>query len=221
MALRVRGSGDFVVGSLTAVLVAGLVYVGVLLLTDAQAPTDVVLVEGAIRIAEAQKDAAVEPVKRKKIEEQEPPKKLPKTFSSKAQPKEVMPVMQLNAPQFSADMHPGMKGGISMPSGLGDLGGIGFSMDEVDEVPRVVRSVPPEYPYSAKRNNVEGKVVVRMLVTSEGTPANLTIQSASPEGVFETAALAAAKRWKFQPGQYNGRAVDTWVLLPFNFELKR
>jgi protein TonB len=94
-------------------------------------------------------------------------------------------------------------------------------MDEVDEVPQVLRSIPPEYPYGAKRNRVEGEVVVRMLVTSKGVPTNLSIESATPANVFEKAALSAAKRWKFRPGRYKGQAVDTWVLLPFNFELTR
>ncbi len=217
MIRRAKGSGDFVAASMAAVMMAGLIYVGVLLLNDAQQPGDFTVVEGAIRIAQPRRDKPVEPLKRKEITETKPPKTLPKTFSSKARPKNVKPLMNLSTPNFSADMHPGLKGGIAMPSG--DLGGIGFNMDEVDEVPQVLRSVPPEYPYGAKRNRIEGSVVVRMLVTSQGLPTNLSIHSANPSGVFEKAALGAAKRWKFRPGHYQGQAVDTWVLLPFNFEL--
>lgn len=58
-----------------------------------------------------------------------------------------------------------------------------------------------------------------MLVNKEGLPKNLSIHSATPAGVFDEAALKAAKRWRFQPGKYKGQAVDTWVLLPFVFEL--
>jgi protein TonB len=219
MIQRAKASGDFVAASMAAVMVAGLIYVGVLLLNDSQQKGDFTEVEGAIRIAQAQKDKPVEPLKRKKLKETEPPKTLPKTFSSKAKPKSVKPRMNIATPSFSADMHPGLKGGIAMP--VGDLGGIGFNMDEVDEVPQVLRSIPPEYPYGAKRNRVEGEVVVRMLVTSKGVPTNLSIESATPANVFEKAALSAAKRWKFRPGRYKGQAVDTWVLLPFNFELTR
>lgn len=216
---RAKGSGDFVAASMVAVMIAGLIYVGMLLLNDAEQTGDFSIVEGAIRIAQPRRDKPVEPLQRKELKEAKPPERLPKTFSARSKPKNVKPMMRISTPQFSADMHPGLKGGIAMP--VGDLGGIGFNMDEVDEVPQVLRSVPPEYPYGAKRNHMEGEVVVRMLVTNQGLPTTLSIHSATPSGVFEKAALNAAKRWKFRPGHYKGQAVDTWVLLPFNFELTR
>lgn len=214
---KAKGSGDFVAAGTAAVMVAGLIYIGVLLLNSAEQPGDFTMVEGAIRIAQAHRDDPAEQPERKKLEETRPPRELPKTFTSANRPQNMKPLMNISAPNFSADMHPGLGGGIAMPAG--DLGGMGFNMDEVDEPPQVLRSVPPEYPYGAKRNHVEGEVVVRMLVTTLGEPTNLSIHSASPKGVFEKAALGAAKRWKFRPGQYKGQAVDTWVLLPFNFEL--
>lgn len=219
MLRRVKESSDFIAASMAAVMIAGLIYVGVLLLNTADHPDNCTMVEGAIRIAQAQEDKPVEDLQRKELKETKPPKELPKTFSSKSKPQKIKPLMNISVPSFSPDMHPGMKGGIAMP--IGDLGGIGFNMDEVDEIPQALRSVPPEYPYGAKRNRVEGEVVVRMLVTRQGIPTNLSIESANPSGVFEKAALSAAKRWKFRPGHYKGQAVDTWVLLPFNFELTR
>jgi len=219
MLRRARGSGDFVVASMAAVMIAGLIYIGVLLLNNADMSDDTVIVEGAIRLAQPVKDKAVEPLKRKKLKETEPPKQLPKTFSNKSKPKAHKPMTSVSMPSFTPSMLPGLGGDISIPNT--DLGGIGFSMDEVDEVPQILRSVPPEYPYGAKRNHVEGEVVVRMLVTSQGVPTNLTVNSATPSGVFDKAALNAAKRWKFRPGKYRGQSVDTWVLLPFKFELTR
>lgn len=217
MIRRAQGSGEFVLASMIAVMVAGLIYIGVLMLNEATPTDDFTVVEGAIRIAQPEKEKEIEPLEQKKLKEPEPPKELPKTFSSKAKPKNVKPMMSISTPSFSADMHPGLKGEIAMP--VGDLGGIGFNMDEVDEVPQVLRNVPPEYPYGAKRNRIEGEVVVRMLVTSDGKPTNISIHSATPSGVFEKAALNAAKRWRFRAGRYKGQAVDTWVLLPFNFKL--
>lgn len=214
-----RTSGDFVTASILAVMIAGGIYIGIILLNVAETTSQTQQVEGSIRLAQTPKETPIEPLKRKKLQETKPPQKLPKTFSSKAKSKPVKPILNMHVPNFSANMHPGLKGGIAMPDG--NLGGIGFTMDEVDDAPQVLRSIPPEYPYGAKRNRIVGKVVVRMLVTYEGLPTNLSIHSAIPSGVFDTAALSAAKRWKFRPGQYKGKAVDTWVLLPFNFELAR
>lgn len=219
MLRRTRETGDFVVGSLIAVMVAGLIYVGVLLLNQAEKPDDVTFVEGAVRLSQPEKAQSIEPVKQKLQQETKPPEQLPKTFSSKARPKSVKPQMNLAAPSLSADIHPSMQGGISMPAM--DLGGMGFNMDEVDEVPQILRSVSPEYPYRAKQHHIEGEVVVRMLVTADGTPTHLTIHSATTPGMFDKPALNAAKRWRFRPGRYKGKAVDTWVLLPFNFKVKQ
>lgn len=214
---RGRSTGEFAAACVGAVLVAGLIYVGVLLLNDAPLPDGVEVVEGAIRLATDQRDKAEPELQRKKLDETKPPEQLRKVFSTRTKNRPAKPILSMSTPRFSADMHPGVKGGIALPSG--DFGGIGFSLDEVDDIPQAIRSIPPEYPYVAKRNRVEGKVVVRMLVTSKGLPENLSIHSATPEGVFDKAALRAAKRWRFQPGKYKGQAVDTWVLLPFVFEL--
>ncbi len=217
MSPRIRRSGEYAAASLGAVMIAGLIYVGVLLLNDAPTPKEMELVEGAIRLAQPEREKPIKELERKKLKETKPPKRLPKTFSSKSAQKPAKPIMSVQTPSFSADMHPGLTGDISIPSG--DFGGIGFNMDEVDDIPQVLRSVPPEYPYVAKRNRIEGEVVIRMLVTAKGTPTNLTIHSSKPSGIFDKVALNAAKRWRFKPGKYKGQPVDTWVLLPFNFEL--
>ncbi|MFW5498805.1 MULTISPECIES: energy transducer TonB [unclassified Maridesulfovibrio] len=220
MLRHTRGTGDFVAACLGSVMIAGLIYIGVVLLNTAEKPSVNPVVDGAIRIAQAQKDDPVEPLERKKLEDPKPPKQLHKTFASKTnRPKNIKPRMDINTPNFKADMHPGLKGGISIPRMK--LGGVGFEIDEVDEVPQIIRNYPPEYPYGAKRKRIEGDVVVRMLVNSKGNPVNLSIYSASPSGIFEQAALKAAKRWRFRPGKYHGEDVDTWVLLPFKFELTR
>jgi len=219
MLQRAKRSGEFVAAWICAVMIAGAIYVGVLLLNEAPVPEGMHVIEGAIRLSQPEREKPVKELDRKKPKDTEPPKELPKTFSTKAKNKPVKPMMSISTPSFSADTLPGLKGDIAIPSA--DFGGIGFNMDEVDDIPQVLRQVPPQYPYSAKRNRVEGQVVIRMLVTAKGTPEHLSIHSASPPGVFDKAALNAAKRWRFRPGQYKGQAVDTWVLLPFNFELTR
>lgn len=220
MLRKAKGTGDFVTASLCSVMIAGLIYIGVVLLNTAEKPAIDPVIEGAIRIAQPQEDDPVKPLEHKKLKNPEPPKKIHKTFSSRANhQKKIKPEMEISTPDFSADMHPGLKGGISIPQM--ELGGIGFEMDEVDEMPQAMRSFPPKYPYGAKRKHVEGKVVVRMLVNSKGSPVNLSIHSSTPAGVFDQAALNAAERWRFRPGKYKGQDVDTWVLLPFNFELTR
>lgn len=213
---RHRGAGEFAASCLLAVLVAGLLYVGVLLLNAAPLPETMEAVEGAIRLARPETRAEPE-LQRRKIEETKPPEVLPKTFSTRSEKRPAKPLMNMKVPAFSADLHPGLGDGIALPSG--NFGDVGFSLDEVDDIPQAVRSISPEYPYVAKRNRVEGRVVVRMLVNTEGRAQDLSVYSSTPAGVFDKAALNAARRWRFKPGRYRGEAVDTWVLLPFVFEL--
>ncbi|MFO7596769.1 MAG: TonB family protein [Desulfocurvibacter africanus] len=213
----VRSSGEYALAALAALAVSGLLCIGILSLTDFQQTQRFERVEGGVRLNLREPEPHEEQEERRRPEEIKPPEPLPKAFSARKTPQEVKPAMDLRLPNFSAEMHPSLANGLALPAGA--LGGIGFNMDEVDEIPQALRSVPPEYPYGAKRNLIEGKVVVRMLVTSEGIPTNLSVHSTEPAGIFDKAALAAARNWRFKPGRYSGKDVDTWVLLPFNFEL--
>ncbi|MGE4505139.1 MAG: energy transducer TonB [Desulfovibrionaceae bacterium] len=208
--------GSYASSALLAVFAAGLLYVGLVLLTDVRRPEPPPLVEGAIRLAQPEPDSRPEETPDRLPPEPEPPAEQPRAFAAPgaAAPR---PELDLHLPAFDVASHPALSGGLALPeaSGLG----AGFRLDEVDEVPRPVASVPPKYPYNARRERIEGRVVVRMLVTASGEPASLSVASAEPEGVFEEAALEAARRWRFRPGRYSGQDVDTWVLLPFDFKL--
>jgi len=47
------------------------------------------------------------------------------------------------------------------------------------------------------------------------------VVSSKPEGVFDTAALDAARHWHFNPGRNaEGQAVATHVIVPVTFEPK-
>lgn len=63
------------------------------------------------------------------------------------------------------------------------------------------------YPSEARAAGVEGRVVVRYDITSEGRVVNAAVVSAAPSGVFEDAALAAVRSWQFRPAVARGEAV--------------
>lgn len=214
--IRRHASAGYAFSFLIACAVAGLLYLGVVLLTNTTAPPPAPIFEGAIRLAG---EAAREPATRQEqqsLEQPEAPPESPKVFA--ASPQAVpRPDISLDIPAFDLGSRLTVSGGMAVPPSVG--GSPGFLMEEVDEQPRVVSRVSPKYPYGARKKHIEGRVVVRMLVTSEGRPMDLSIQEANPPGVFENASLEAARRWRFKPGRYEGRNVDTWVLLPFNFSL--
>lgn len=85
--------------------------------------------------------------------------------------------------------------------------------------PSVLRAVKPDYPVEAKSRKLQGKVMVKMVVDCSGSPKACQVYSAQPQGYFEDSAIKAAYKMRFKPGQINGRAVQTLVVIPFLFEL--
>ena len=95
-----------------------------------------------------------------------------------------------------------------------------FTLGQLDTPPAVIRQVRPEYPPEAQRHGIEGRVTVRLIVDTDGNPAQCAVQGAQPAGVFEKSALKAAGAMRFTPGRSKGRAVRTLVLLPFDYRLR-
>ena len=62
----------------------------------------------------------------------------------------------------------------------------------------------PVYPAAAKADGIEGDVVVRYDVSVDGRVVNARVDSAEPEGIFEEAALAAVRSWRYNAPVVNG-----------------
>ncbi len=90
----------------------------------------------------------------------------------------------------------------------------------VDAPPTPLVNPPPRYPPSARANSVEGQVVVRLLVGVGGGVEAAEVERATPAGVFDTAALAAVRRWRFQPATYEGKPVRAWARQTLTFRLR-
>lgn len=77
-----------------------------------------------------------------------------------------------------------------------------------------------EYPATAIENGVQGRVLVKFVVTPKGNVANTeVIESVSPE--LDAEALRVVnllKGWK--PGEYDGKKVFVWYTLPISFNLQ-
>jgi protein TonB len=98
-----------------------------------------------------------------------------------------------------------------------------FNMSEVDQPPRTLRAFPPQYPYLAKRDNIEGKIVLKFVVDVDGTAKEPEVVRAEPPEVmdiFKEAALKAVERYKFKPAVKNGKDVLCIVNLPISFTLE-
>jgi TonB family protein len=81
------------------------------------------------------------------------------------------------------------------------------------------RNVSPEYPTLARERGTSGWVDVEFTVRSDGTVSDITVAGAEPAGVFEQAALSALRKWRYQPMQRNGQAVDQRAKLRIRFAI--
>ncbi len=79
----------------------------------------------------------------------------------------------------------------------------------------LVRRVQPNYPPLARQARIQGTVVLRAVISKDGSIENLTLVSGHP--MLAPAAIDAVKQWKYKPYLLNGEPVevDTEVLVNF------
>ena len=79
----------------------------------------------------------------------------------------------------------------------------------------------PPYPLAARRQGVEGRVVLRAQVLEDGRCAEVRIVRSSGHALLDDSALATVRRWRFVPATRAGKAVGSWVEVPIHFQLQR
>ena len=103
---------------------------------------------------------------------------------------------------------------------LGDVQASVMTADAVDQKPKPLNRVQPDLPRRVVAKQQDGKVLVKALVDTEGAVQRAKIVRSEPEGVYDEFVLEAVKRWRFKPASYEGKAVKTWIEVPFEFSLQ-
>ncbi|WP_440111473.1 energy transducer TonB [Acidovorax sp. BL-A-41-H1] len=78
----------------------------------------------------------------------------------------------------------------------------------------------PAYPAISKRMGEQGKVVLRVLIGTDGLPQKVEISQSSGFDRLDRQAQEAVMRWRFVPGKRNGIPEAMWNLVPVNFVLE-
>lgn len=97
-----------------------------------------------------------------------------------------------------------------------------LTADEVDQRATPVRTFQPRYPFEAQQKGLEGRVTVKFVVDSTGTPQEPEIVNVEPkevEGVFDSAALECIKKFKYRPAVQGGKPVDSIAGILFTFSV--
>jgi periplasmic protein TonB len=78
----------------------------------------------------------------------------------------------------------------------------------------------PVYPALARMRGLEGQVLLRVVVDRDGhVEEAVTVVRSTPP--FDTAAIDAVRRWRFEPGRdEGGRQVRVLLEVPIRFQLR-
>jgi len=87
-----------------------------------------------------------------------------------------------------------------------------------EEAPVAIQNPAPVYPEMARAAEVEGTVVLLVLVNKEGRVAKAQVVSGHP--MLDEAALAAVRNWVFRPAMQQHRPVTVWVRQAIRFSLR-
>ena len=90
-------------------------------------------------------------------------------------------------------------------------------IEELDTPPRIATVVKPGYPPLELRARIGGTVVLRVLVSEKGLPAEVAVVRSARAGL-DQAAVTAVKKWTFTPGTRDGVPVKSWLTVPIPFE---
>ncbi len=138
------------------------------------------------------------------------------------------------APKVSDSRGPGVGGGVGSGtgtglgkgdgSGIGDgsgggMGGGPYRPGSGVNAPRLLREVKASYTEDARRANLEGEVVLEIVVRRDGSVGDVKLVDGLPSGLNERA-IAAVRQWRFAPATRHGQPVDVIVEVAVEFKLR-
>ena len=78
----------------------------------------------------------------------------------------------------------------------------------------------PRYPAAARRAGEQGTVMLRVLVSRDGTAARVELDKSSGSPHLDVAARETVKAWRFTPARRSGEAIESWMVVPVVFRLE-
>lgn len=181
---------------------------------------------------------AVEPAPKPPEPPPQKPEPLPPivapVVSIAANAKNIPGVISEPAPVQSESRGPGGGGGVGSGDGTGlgsgdgsgigpgSGGGIGggpYRPGSGITPPTILREVKADYTEDARRRNVEGEVLLEIVVLRDGSVGQVTLRNGL-DGGLNSRAIAAVKQWRFSPARRLGQPVDVIVEVTVEFKLR-
>ncbi len=110
-----------------------------------------------------------------------------------------------------------------VPGGTGAGAGRPLRAAEVTSLPELIDQPPASemralYPAAARRDGIEADVKLRILVSARGQVVRVRLLQPAGKG-FDAVARQLVEKFRFRPGQRDGRAVAVWIPWTYKFRL--
>jgi TonB family protein len=105
------------------------------------------------------------------------------------------------------------------PGSGGGTGGGPYRPGSGVTPPGLLHEVKPDYTEEARRNGVEGEVVLEIVVRSDGSVGNIRVLRGLGAGLDQRAA-DAVRQWRFSPARRQGAPVDVMVEVEVEFRIR-
>jgi protein TonB len=172
---------------------------------------------GGSALTDAPRGSVLDFVRVKKEEAVQKKDRKPKKPPKPEQPPPDMAPPQIDAPS-PENTTSGMDFGADLTAELSLEGGLALESGDGEFLP-IVR-VAAVYPRRALQRGIEGYVDIEFTVSKLGSVTNSKVIQASPEGIFEQAALDATLKYKYKPRVVNGEPMAvSGVEVRVKFEL--
>jgi protein TonB len=94
----------------------------------------------------------------------------------------------------------------------------------VEQMPEIIGGIQKvyeylEYPEMARTANIEGQVIVQLVIETDGTPSSPEIIRSASE-ILDEAAIKAVMKLRFIPGRQRDQPVRVRYSIPIRFELR-
>lgn len=77
----------------------------------------------------------------------------------------------------------------------------------------------PDYPPEALRAGIEGKTVLRVLISASGAASRVEVYQSSGHPSLDAAALQSVQQFQFVPARMDGVAHASWAKIPIGFSI--
>jgi len=96
--------------------------------------------------------------------------------------------------------------------------------EQVDAAPEIIGGMKAlaekiVYPEAAKEAGIQGTVLLKVLIGTDGNPDDVSVEKSDSELLNESA-MNAVRAVRFKPGKIGGKAVKTQVMIPVKFKLQ-